>query len=103
MCHSITAAITAAQDIIWGKGLLNKENSLLHGPAGNSLALLDQRKQATFLARYTDEVTQVGLADGSIEPSSTPSAYQNGLLGVIWVMCEYHRGRSGIVAGYNDV
>ncbi|CAD6567740.1 MAG: hypothetical protein TREMPRED_003966 [Tremellales sp. Tagirdzhanova-0007] len=102
MCERIDAAIAKAQDIIWEQGLLTKESCLLHGAAGNSLALLDLKRKATFLAKSTSDATKAGLADGTLEASSSPSGLFRGLMGTIWAMCEYQKGRSGVMPTFND-
>ena len=103
ICDSIDSAILKAQDIIWERGLLTKETCLQHGAAGNSLVLLDRDRKATFLANSVASVTQAGLADGSLEGSSSPSGLHRGLIGTIWAMSEYQQGRSGIFPSFNDV
>ena len=102
MVASIDRAINKAQDVIWEQGLLRKESCLLHGASGNSLALLDRERQATFLAKSTNTVTEAGLADGTLEASSSPYGLHRGLMGTIFAMCEYRIGRSGIMPSFND-
>ena len=103
ICASIDAAVNKAQDIIWERGILTKETCLSHGAAGNSIVLLDPRRKATFLAKSVSDVTRAGLADGSVEGSSSPSGLHRGLMGTILAMWEYQQGRSGHFPSFNDV
>ena len=102
MVSKIDRAVDKSQEATWTRGLITKESSLIHGASGNSLALLDLERKATFLAKGTDEVTQAGLKDGSLDPSSSPSGLHRGLIGTIWAMAEYGRGRSGVMPTFND-
>ncbi|CAD6577489.1 MAG: hypothetical protein TREMPRED_001962 [Tremellales sp. Tagirdzhanova-0007] len=103
ICASIDKAVVKAQDIVWERGILTKETCLSHGAAGNSIVLLDPRRKATFLAKSVLNVTRAGLADGSVEASSSPSGLHRGLIGVILAMWEYQQGRTGHFPSFNDV
>lgn len=103
MVERIDEAVADAQDVIWARGLLTKETDLQHGAAGNSLALLDRERKGTFLGYSVSGCTESGLADGSLDPSSSPSGSHRGLVGTVWAMCEYATGRDGVFPSFNKV
>ena len=103
MIKLIDEAIDKAQDLIWTRGILTKESCILNGMAGNSLALTDMKRKATFIALSIQERVDAAYADGSIETSSNPSGLSRGLAGRIWAMAEYKRGRNGVIPTFNDV
>lgn len=96
------AAIDRAQGVIWRKGLLRKESCPCHGAAGNMFALLDQKQREHFMAFSTEEVVERGLADGSLEASSSPSGLYRGLAGRIWAFAELEAGTTHYPA-YNEL
>lgn len=97
MVSLIDEAVSKAQEAIWTRGLLTKESCLVDGVSGNSLAFTNMERKATFLAKSTAEVTDTGIAEGSLDPSSSPSGLRRGWMGTIWAMLEYERARSGIM------
>lgn len=103
MVSRIDTAIEKAQNVIWERGLLTKESCLQHGAAGNSLALFDIGRKGTFLAKSVREECVSGVADGSLDPSSSPSGLHRGLAGTIWGMMEMERGRNGVFPSFDDV
>ena len=104
MVSRIDQAIANSQGIIWKEGLLTKESCLCHGASGNSLALTDMAQKGTFLAYSTEAVTSRGLADGSLEASSSPGGLQRGLAGTIWAMHEYKLAKPlGTYISFNDL
>ncbi|ORX38509.1 hypothetical protein BD324DRAFT_621140 [Kockovaella imperatae] len=99
----VDEAVNRAQDCIWQRAYLTKESSILHGAAGNSLALLDQKQKETLLAVSTQEEVDKANEAGTHEPSNSSSGLHRGLAGRIWAMVQYKKGQSGVFPTYNDL
>ncbi|KAI0007871.1 hypothetical protein F4779DRAFT_642573 [Xylariaceae sp. FL0662B] len=97
---AVGAAIAAAQEDIWRRGLLTKEPCLCHGIAGNALALGGDRQFAHFLScmgRVLD------AAHAESRPGEDRSSLFTGEAGRTWCWAVADTGARRTCIAYNDL
>lgn len=99
----IDAAVSAAQNDVWRRGVLTKEPCLCHGTPGNALALDDDAQFEHFMALFTSEVLE---SQGWLKAAGKTDEFVGlftGEAGRAWAWAVADRRLEKTCIGFNDI